>query len=86
MCGPLRTNFRRSLKKKPNGAQGLDGLLCHLPGTTNFMITTQVKSKIGNANKRPRGLDTLLGHLLVKIIPVTYQLSNTKIPKYLSQK
>ncbi len=37
-------------------------------------------------NKRPRGLDALLGHLLVKIIPVTYQLSSTKIPKYLSQK
>ncbi len=36
-------------------------------------------------NKRPRGLDVLLGHLLVKIIPVTYQLSSTKIPKYLSQ-
>ncbi len=36
-------------------------------------------------NKRPRGLDALLGHLLVKIIPVTYQLSSTKIHKYLSQ-
>ncbi len=33
-------------------------------------------------NKRPRGLDDLLGHLLVKRIPVTYQLSSTKIPKY----
>ncbi len=33
-------------------------------------------------NKRPRGLDALLGHLLVKRIPVTYQLSSTKIPKY----
>ena len=39
-----------------------------------------------NCNKRPRGLDHLLGHLLVKIIPVTYQLSGTKIPNYLSQK
>ena len=37
-------------------------------------------------NKRPRGLDTLLGHLLVKRIPVTFQLSSTKIPEYLSQK
>ena len=37
-------------------------------------------------NKRPSGLDALLGHLIVKIIPVTYQLSSTKISKYLSQK
>ncbi len=37
-------------------------------------------------NKRPRGLDALLGHLLVKRIPVTFQLSSTKIPEYLSQK
>ncbi len=36
--------------------------------------------------KRPRGLDALLGHLLVKRIPVTFQLSSTKIPEYLSQK
>ncbi len=32
--------------------------------------------------KRPRGLDALLGHLLVKRIPVTYQLSSTKSPEY----
>ncbi len=30
-------------------------------------------------NKRPRGLDALLGHLLVKGIPVMYELSSTKI-------
>ncbi len=36
-----------------------------------------------NINKRPRGLDALLGHFLVKRIPVTYQLSSTNIPKYL---
>ncbi len=38
-----------------------------------------------DTNKRPRGLDALLGHLLVKRIPVTFQLINTKIPEYLSQ-
>ncbi len=37
-------------------------------------------------DKRPRGLDALLGHLLVKRIPVTFQLCSTKIPEYLSQK
>ncbi len=37
-------------------------------------------------DKRPRGIDTLLGHLLVKRIPVTFHLSSTKIPEYLSQK
>ena len=36
-------------------------------------------------NKRPRGLDALLGHLLVKKIPEMYKLSTTKIPEYLSQ-
>ncbi len=40
----------------------------------------------GPVTKRPRGLDDLLGHLLVKRMPVTFQLSNTKIPEYLSQK
>ena len=39
-----------------------------------------------NHNKRPRGLDDLLGHLLVKRTPVMYKFSNTKIPEYLSQK
>ncbi len=38
-----------------------------------------------NNNKRPRGLDALLGHLLIKRIPVMFQLSSTKIPEYLSQ-
>ncbi len=37
-------------------------------------------------NKRPRGLAALLGHLIVKRIPVMYKLSSTKIPEYLSQK
>ncbi len=39
-----------------------------------------------SCNKRPRGLDALLGHLLVKRIPVMFQLSSAKIPGYLSQK
>ncbi len=33
----------------------------------------------------PRDLDVLLGHLLIKRIPVMYKLSSTKIPEYLSQ-
>ncbi len=36
--------------------------------------------------QEPRGLDALLGHLLVKRTPVTFQFSSTKIPEYLSQK
>ncbi len=36
--------------------------------------------------KRPRGLGALLGHLLVKRIPVMYKLGSTKIPECLSQK
>ncbi len=36
-------------------------------------------------NKKPMGLDVLLGHLLVKRIPVMYQLSSTKISEYLSE-
>ena len=39
-----------------------------------------------NENKRPRGLDVLLGHLLVKRMPVRFKLSSTKIAEYLSQK
>ncbi len=35
-------------------------------------------------NKRPRGLDALLGHLLDKIIAVRNKLSSTKIPDNLS--
>ncbi len=38
-----------------------------------------------NVKEEAQGPWRLLGHLLVKIIPVTYQLSSTKIPKYLSQ-
>ncbi len=38
-----------------------------------------------NYNKRPRGLDGLLGLLLVKRIPAMHKLSSTKIPEYLSQ-
>ncbi len=37
-------------------------------------------------NKRPRGLDALLGHLLVKRIPVMYKFSSTKFPAYLNSK
>ena len=44
------------------------------------------KNRLPKLNKRPRGLDTLLGHLLVKRIPVMYKLSTTKIPEYLTQK
>ncbi len=44
------------------------------------------KAREENIYKRPRGLDALLGHLLVKRIPVTFQLTSTKIPEYLSQK
>ncbi len=54
-----------------------------------FYCRSQTQSKITklrNQNQRPRGLDALLGHLLVKRIPVTFQLNNTKIPEYLSQK
>ncbi len=39
-----------------------------------------------NRNKNRRGLYALLGHMLVKRIPVTYKLSSTKIPEYLSHK
>ena len=49
----------------------------------NFQISFVKNNKF---NKRPRGLCALLGHLLVKRIPVTYQLSSTKIPEYLTQK
>ena len=45
-----------------------------------------IKKEKKEENKRPRGLDTLLGRLLVKRIPVTFQLSSTKILEYLSQK
>ena len=48
--------------------------------------TNKKQEKNKTKNKRPRGLDALLGHLLVKRIPVTYKLSSTKIPEYLSQK
>ena len=36
-------------------------------------------------NKRTRCLHTLVGHLLVKRMPVLYNLSSTKIPEYLSE-
>ncbi len=36
--------------------------------------------KIKNNNKRPRGLDPLLGHLVVKRIPVMYKHSSTNSP------
>ncbi len=45
-----------------------------------------VRNDTKTCNKRPRGLDALLGHLLVKRIPVLFQHSSTKIPEYLSQK
>ena len=37
-------------------------------------------------NKRPRGLDALLDHLLVKRMPVMLKLSSTEITEYLTQK
>ncbi len=40
----------------------------------------------GEINKGSRDLAILLGHLLVKRMPVMYKLSSTKIPEYLSQK
>ncbi len=40
---------------------------------------------MGKMKERPRGLDVLLGHLLVKRIPEIYKLSTTKISQYLSQ-
>ncbi len=49
---------------------------CELSKNRKLLIPAKVK------NKRPRGLDALLGHLLVKTTPVTYQPSSTKIPKY----
>ncbi len=37
-------------------------------------------------NNRPRGLETLLDHLLDKRIQIRHKLSNTKIPENLVQK
>ncbi len=52
------------------------------PSTIDLVITNVHK----RFNKRPRGLDALLGHLLIKRMPVIFQLSSTKIREYLSQK
>ncbi len=41
--------------------------------------------QLGSDIKKPRGPDDLLGHLLVKRIPVIYKLSSTKLPENLSQ-
>ena len=46
----------------------------------------KTKKKKKKNNKRPSGLEALLGHLLANRIPVTYQFSSIKIPEYLSQK
>ncbi len=35
-----------------------------------------------NGNKKPRGFDDLLSHLLDKIVPVKYKLGSAKIPEY----
>ncbi len=48
-------------------------------------INVYIKKNSPVKNKRPRGLDTLLGHMLVKRVPIMYKLSSTKIPEYLSQ-
>ncbi len=54
----------------------------------NILRSTRisVKDYASNKDKRPRGLDILVGYLPVKLIPVMYKLSSTKIPEYLSQK
>ena len=49
-------------------------------------LLLHIKHLIKYTNKRPRGLDALLGHLLVKRIPAMYKLSSTKMPEYFSQK
>ncbi len=66
-------------------ADDLAGLLRHNNSAINSRLFPAEPAGTGN-NKRPRGLDALLGHLLVKIIPVMFQLSSTKIPEYESQK
>ncbi len=50
------------------------------------LLSDQGRKPFDFENKRPRGLDALLGHLLVKRIQVMFRLSSTKIPEYLSQK
>ncbi len=45
----------------------------------HFRVTGHVAT---NDSQEAQGLDVLLGHLLVKRIPVMYKLSSTKIPEY----
>ncbi len=61
-------------------------MLCLIRGFFSANQAIDKKHSLGINNKRPRGLDALLGHLLVERIPVMFQLSSTKIPEYLSQK
>ena len=46
-----------------------------------FVKKIVIKIVNPNFNKRPRGLDALLGHLIVKRIPVMNKLSSTKLPE-----
>ena len=67
------------------GFTGL-GITSHLMKLPKQKATTVSITCTWNENKRPRGLDALLGHLLYKRIPVRCKLSSTKIPEYLDQK
>ncbi len=48
--------------------------------STIIPIPKSKRKSINCYDKRPRGLDTLFGHLLIKRIPVMYKLSSTKDP------
>ncbi len=69
-------------------ASKLLALICRRGSVLKFSLPLGPMLTKTNKNryKRPRGFDALLGHLLGKTIPVTFQLSSTKIPEYLSQK
>ncbi len=54
-------------------------LMCTFRGDVSWNVYSYVVRCNENENKRPRGLDDLLGHLLVKRMPEMYKLSSTKI-------
>ena len=54
--------------------------------TNTKNIRTKKNIFFEKINKRPMGLYALLGHLLVKRMPVMFKLSSTKISEYLTQK
>ncbi len=52
----------------------------------NLIFVSRLPNFAVKLNKRPNGINALLGHLLIKRIPVMYKLGNTRIPEYLSEK